>query len=139
MGTGVGVEDGDACSTGDDCGSGICFLPPGACVAEEGSACNLTGFPTCPAGSFCVPDPGVSSGACYELLAVPDSCQSDDVCTAVNATAFCVDAEQDLHQLVGPLNRRQGGEQLLTAKGLCLEDVGPSCAAPEDCPPGLLC
>jgi hypothetical protein len=44
-----------------------------------------------------------------------------------------------VQHLPGPFGTTSNGEQLFTSKGLCLENVGPSCNAPEDCPVGRQC
>jgi cysteine-rich repeat protein len=135
-GAGVCSDTGDACSTDAECDSqASCFLPPGACLLDVGPVCELTDSPEsgCPVGTFCVPDPGLTTGSCHERQG---QCKSDGDCSG---GAFCSDAAQDIQRALAPAKDGGKGEQLFTSKGLCLENVGPSCASSADCAAGQLC
>jgi cysteine-rich repeat protein len=95
---GTTCDDGDACSTTDECSSGVCAgtgLSPDGTTCDDGSACTLTD--TCNGGACIGTDPiiCVSSGQCHEVGvcdpvtgACSDPakidgtpCDDDDLCT----------------------------------------------------------
>ncbi|MCI0636987.1 MAG: hypothetical protein L0206_24190 [Actinobacteria bacterium] len=135
VGSGLCLEGGEPCSTDTDCALGACFVPPGDCIeslAGTTCSCGATGCSGCNfgAGEFCEP-----VGTCHVNRG---RCASQADCTA---PAVCRDAAQDLVSLPGAVAPQPDGEQVFWSIGtrLCLEDVGSSCSAPEDCPPSQQC
>jgi cysteine-rich repeat protein len=126
---GVCTATGEACSTDADCGGGprSCFLPPGSCIENLTTACNVsTG---CTVG-FCRPSNALTGdGTCHQdngPCATTSECPADNVCE---------DATADLTRLVGAINAEPDGAQLLpaleTGEGTCANDA--QCAPDEHC------
>ena len=130
---GVCTTTGTACATSANCSGGTCFVPPGGCILDLGTACDPA-MPKCPTGQFCQPMLGTpGQGTCHE---VQGPCRSTGDCTA---PAVCNAGSQNFNRLVGPLVKRNGGATVFTGAGHCVEDLGTPCAAPTDCTPGTFC
>lgn len=135
---GICTTSGDACVSADDCGpGGECYLPPGGCIVDLGTACDFSNpsVPNrgCPAGAFCEPT-RFGRGVCRQRQG---SCSSDANCTA---PARCSDGGTSLQRALAPLSGRPGdGGQLFIAAGRCLEDLGTSCGSAADCAAGTSC
>ena len=131
---GVCTSTGTACATSVNCTGGTCFVPPGGCILDLGTACDPTMPDSCPTGEFCQPTPSIPrQGTCHE---VQGPCRSTADCTA---PAVCKVGGQNFNRLVGPLVKRNGGATVFTGAGHCLEDLGTACATTADCTPGAFC
>jgi hypothetical protein len=131
---GVCTTTGEACSTDADCGGAprSCFLPPGGCIENLGTACNVsTG---CATGQFCVPTPGGDGNGFCHLNHGP--CGDNADCSSFPSGTVCEDGDQDRVRLFAPLAAESdSGGQLLpafeTGEGICTSDA--QCAADEFC------
>src|SRR5207245_5546857 len=56
---GLCTTTGRACATSANCGGGTCYVPPGGCILDLGTACDPTAIPpapnSCPPGSSASP------------------------------------------------------------------------------------
>src|SRR4029453_18876911 len=114
---GVCTNTAKACATSANCAGGTCFVPPGGCILDLGTACTPTSPGACPTGQFCQPAPNMpGQGTCGE---VQGPCRSTVDCTA---PALCnVRSDQSFNRLVGPLVKRNGGATVFTGAGHCVE------------------
>jgi hypothetical protein len=123
--TGICTTTGKACVRSDDCGTGgRCFLPPGGCVVDLGTACDPTApVNACGDGAFCLPSrirPG--SGTCQQQQ---NACTSDADCAA---PAHCNDTAESLARLVAPFDAAVGTHVFVSAAA----DTGLVVAAAAD-------
>ena len=127
---GVCTTTGEACSTDGDCGGTArsCFLPPGGCIEDLGTACDVaTG---CAGDQFCVPTPGGGGAGTCHLNHGP--CGNDADCSI----GVCEDGEQDRVRLFAPLAALpDSGAQLLPA----LESGEGTCTSDGQCAPDEFC
>jgi Tol biopolymer transport system component len=131
---GICSDTGQACATVEDCegpdgqrGNAVCYAPPGVCVVDRQTPCQLE-FATnsCADGQFCVPSaPGV--GSCWQRLG---PCQLDTQCPL---GAFCR-AASDASAGSDPFTA--GGGEVFLGAGLCVEDLERHC---DVCRPGEAC
>jgi hypothetical protein len=131
---GVCTTTGTACATDANCPNGRCFVPPGGCILDLGTACDPTGANVCPSGQFCQPtldQPGV--GTCHRL---EGPCGSTADCAG---RAVCNPGNQNFNRLVGPLAKRAGGATVFTGAGRCVEDLQIPCTAATDCTADAFC
>jgi cysteine-rich repeat protein len=134
--TGVCTSTGDACSSPDDCGGGICHTPPGVCLVDLQTPCDANrdeegdcppGTTCCPLGEYCRMPEGLAS-TCHQDAG--GSCATDADCPG---SAYCDEAEQDVQRLAAPFDSDrvgaalQPGHQLLPSLGTCREDTGAAC------------
>jgi hypothetical protein len=138
-GTGAGVctDTGEACASDAECPAGSCFVPPGGCIKDLGTACacSASGCSGCNSGEFCVPIlGGGGTGTCHENQG---SCASDADCTA---PAICEDEAEDIVRLFGPLAEVESdGRQVFLSAGLATEAAGSACLEDADCSSGEVC
>ncbi len=139
--SGICTTTAASCVDDGSCAGGKCFVPPGGCVRDVGSACDPGTTGTCPVPQFCQPLVGTpGAGTCQlvenNLSGVP-GCQSDEECMA---PAACRNAGQNFERLVGPL-AEETGHVMFTSSGLCLETVTPAvaCAGDANCSGGAFC
>ena len=147
-------DTGDVCANDADCPAGSCFIPPGACVEDLGTACNCgvctdTGDPCesdddctspavcgclgCNPEEYCVADTS-GVGTCHEEQG---PCQTDDDCTS---PAICEDDGEDIVRLFGPLAEvEDDGRQVFVSAGLATQASGDACLEDADCDPGFVC
>lgn len=137
--TGICTDTGAACASRGDCGAGAsCFVPPGECVVDLGSPCDLSGLGQsanpCAEGQVCVPTGEPGKGTCYLYRG---SCETDANCPV---PARCQPAGQDRHRVIAPLATARGGGEVFLSAGRCIEDLGAGCdlSAPA-CGPGEQC
>ncbi len=132
---GICTDTGVACVDDDACPSGNCFVPPGGCVRDLGTACTPTNGSGCAAGvQFCQPILGQpTQGTCF---AIENACQSDAECTA---PAFCSQAGQDFNRLMDPLGDDEDGDTNFTGSGRCTENLGDACTVSSHCQPDEFC
>ena len=132
---GLCTSTGTACATNANClpAGGTCFVPPGGCILDLGTACSPTVADSCPAGQFCQPTANAAGqGTCRQAQG---PCRNtEDDCTA---PAVCNANAQNFNRLVGPLVKRNGGATVFTGAGHCVE-VGASCPTPG-CARGEFC
>jgi Tol biopolymer transport system component len=138
---GICTDTGQACATAASCPVGICFVPPGGCIANLGTRCNPQKQAPedpprekCNVGEFCEPIQGSpGQGACKQVVG---SCFSQADC---QAAAVCNDAGQDFQRLVAPLSQARTGGELFTGSGRCVEHLGTTCANDGGCTPPAFC
>jgi cysteine-rich repeat protein len=139
---GVCTNTGAACASDEQCGGGgdpgiSCFVPPGGCILDLGTACDPTRDGACGLDAFCEPTLGSpGSGRCKRQTG---PCASDADCTA---GAACSNAGQSLQRLVGPLSQVGGGGEVFTSAGRCLDVDDPAsacCASDDACASGEAC
>ncbi|MGH7895196.1 MAG: hypothetical protein ACREQL_11050 [Candidatus Binatia bacterium] len=131
---GVCTTTGEACASDANCGAGTCFVPPGGCVHDLGTACTPGAPGSCPTGQFCKPAVGMpGSGTCNQ---VEGPCRNTADCTV---PAVCFEGDQGFNRLAGPLTKQNGGAAAFTSAGRCIEDFGTSCTLSTDCPAGEFC
>ena len=131
---GVCTTTGAACASDANCGSGTCFVPPGGCIHDLGTACDPNDVTSCPPSEFCKPILGMpGSGTCNQ---VEGPCRGNADCTA---PAICFEGDQAFNRLTGPLTKQNGGATAFTSAGRCLEDFGTACTLGTDCPAGEFC
>ncbi len=133
---GICTDTAEACASDADCPGGSCFVPPGGCIEDLGTACdpdpNLG--PNCDADEFCVPilgSPG--KGTCHVDRG---PCTSDANCTA---PVVCQDAAQDLVTLFGPLSTQTDGRQVFLSAAAISDRTGSACASDTECNAGEFC
>jgi hypothetical protein len=133
---GLCTTTGKSCATDTDCMGGTCFVPPGGCIRDIGTACNPTNPASCAAGQFCQP-PGTCEQVVNNASGVA-GCQGTSDCVAGDV---CSDAQQGFERLVDALSDQGSGSVVFTSSGLCIEPVTPtaSCSADADCHSGELC
>lgn len=137
---GVCTTTGEACSTDADCGGAprSCFLPPGGCIQNLATSCNVsTG---CSGGQFCVPTPGAGGAGFCHLNHGP--CGNDSACSTFPSGTVCEDGDRDRVRLFAPLAAESGsGDQLLPSleagEGTCTLDA--HCETDESCSPAGTC
>jgi hypothetical protein len=128
---GVCTNTGAPCAKRENCPGGTCFVPPGGCILDLGTACDPTR--PCPTGQFCQPAANMAGqGTCRE---VQGPCRSTTDCTA---PAVCNAGSQNFNRLVGPLVKRNGGATVFTGAGHCVER-GAACTPTTECAPGEFC
>lgn len=138
---GVCTATGAACASDADCNGGICFLPPGGCIHDVGTACV-------PATSPLAPDPVPCTGLdefCQPLLAFPGhglcqklvgACATNDECAPGDRCNLDADA---FNRIVSPLLEPGGGGTVFAGSGRCIENLGRACAEHADCESGEFC
>jgi hypothetical protein len=137
--TGICTTTGRACVTDANCAAGRCFVPPGGCDRDLGTACSPPNATTltpdsCGPGLYCRPTVGTpTSGLCH-VIESPCSAQADcaagAVCNAGNK-GFGIDP---------PLgDGGSKGSGTFTGVGHCVEDFGTACAVTTDCGKGEYC
>lgn len=148
---GVCTNSGNPCVPEDDCDCGGefncgCFVPPGGCIRDFGTACvpqdcqsNVCAS-ACPHGQFCQPIlGGAGAGTCRARLG---SCTSDASCAAFSdgglPEAECNRQELRFQRLADPFRSGEAGagEGSVVDSGVCVETVGGTC---DRCGPGELC
>ena len=134
---GVCNTNGASCASNTDCSGGTCFTPPGECLRDLGTACNVdpsAGPPQCPTGQFCVGSATNGNvGTCYDD---EGACTSNASCTA---PATCQSVGQDVQRVPPPLTNQTAGAQVFASAGQCLASTGLACASADQCRPGELC
>ncbi len=131
---GVCTTTGVACASDADCGGGSCYVPPGRCDLDLGTACNPNET-SCGAGQYCKPV-APDTGTCHQRL---NACKGDAECAT---PAICTEDAQQIQRLVGPLATTPAsnpGDQVLPSAGICLESTGTTCASSTDCAAGEFC
>jgi len=131
--TGVCTTSGAACGADSDCGGGRCFVPPGTCLEDLGSACNPrapvgAANDDCPGDDFCV-GTGTTTGTCHRSHG---SCNRQGDCSI----GTCTDAKADIQRLFAPIatDAMESGEVVVSA-GRCVR----MCTIPGDCEAGDGC
>lgn len=131
---GLCTETGAACFEDADCGvNGDCFVPPGRCILDTGTACDpsiCSDTPTapgcgCSAEQFCV-ESGPTTGSCHEDRGecVDRGCP--------DAGAECRDTGDDTNKLLSPIGE-SGATDLLVTSGVCIEILGTPCVDDLGC------
>lgn len=138
---GICSNSGEPCLADADCGSGVCFLPPGGCIQVlNGQTCTLATEPgqtsTCPEGSFC--GRLGSSLVCQRVIG---ACRSIDDCSALppcaDGSCRCADAGQDVQRLSSPFTSdatvftTEIGDCVVVRLNACSDDA--ACEAGETC------
>jgi len=145
--TGVCSTSGGACVEDADCGSGRCFVPPGACIRRLTAECSFgLDASSCPSGQFCRAASGSSAGGyCHAGEAAVDggaTCSTDDECSP---GAQCEDVGQELQRLVAAMTDAaddgfEKGALVVAGSGVCVETwVGSACVSNADCGAGWFC
>jgi len=134
---GVCNTNGVPCAGNAECAGGSCFIPPGACLRDLGTICNIdpaAGAPQCPTQQFCVGTASsIAVGTCYQD---EGSCNSNASC---NLPATCQDVGQDVQRIPPSLADQSAGEQIFASAGQCLESTGVACTSSDQCRQGDLC
>ncbi len=132
---GICTDSGEACVDDDTCPAGDCFVPPGGCLRDLGTACNpINGSPCSPGVQFCQPILGQpTQGTC---VAIENACQSDADCST---PAYCSHAGQEFNRLMNPLGNDESGDTSFTGSGRCSEDLGTACTVSSQCQPDEVC
>lgn len=134
---GVCNTTGLSCASNADCAGGRCFTPPGACLRDLGTTCNVdpdAGAPQCSGGQFCVGSAANGDvGTCFEDQG---ACTTNANCTA---PATCQDVDQDQQRVPPPLADQDDGQQVFASAGQCLASTGVACTTSNQCQPGELC
>ncbi len=148
---GVCSASGMGCAKDEECqpDGGVCFLPPGRCLADLGTSCDPRspfsdpcteggGTPcqgSCGSGQFCKPDPvDVCCGSCNEARG---TCSKDADCG--DPDVKCFKSERAVMRAVSPLAQALGGESLLLSAGLCVQETSQGCDEDSECTPGFIC
>lgn len=141
--SGICTSTGKACVAGVTGGDptcepdGTCFVPPGGCVLDLGTACDPRTPAACPSGQFCQPkldQPGV--GSCAEVLG---PCNANADCALLDPAALCSDGGQNFQRVMSPLSSPDGGGAVFATAGRCIETFTTSCTEASDCAPGETC
>jgi cysteine-rich repeat protein len=132
---GICTDTGDACVDDGACPGGECFVPPGGCLFNLGTACNPTNGSGCIGDTqFCQPILGSpAQGTCYLIL---NDCRSDADCPG---SSFCSQANQDFQRLMDPLNETAASAAIFTGSGRCREDLGVACTSSVQCSADEFC
>ena len=134
---GVCTTNGDACATDASCpDGGTCFVPPGGCTLDLGTACNPTESGSCPSGAFCQPifaQPG--QGSCHTVIG---TCRDTTDCRRLDPGATCNRSAQKFQRIASPMMEHEGGA-VLTGAGRCVEDFSTPCTSAGDCAAGEFC
>ena len=131
---GICTNTAQACATDANCGGGTCFVPPGGCIRDLGTPCDLSVPQPCGEGEFCQPalgTPGI--GTCQQR---EGPCRDNADCSA---PATCSDGGQTFNRLLDPLKQQNGGAAVFTGAGQCVEDFGTACQDSAACGAGAFC
>jgi len=132
---GICTDTAEPCAGDAQCPLGECFVPPGGCIRDLGTACTFTqGGDTCTSGEFCVPLPGdPGNGTCFQR---EGDCNSDAQCTA---PAFCSDESADAQRILSAVEGDAAGGELFLGVGKCVGGAGAVCVDEADCVADELC
>ncbi len=134
---GVCTSTGAPCAFDADCGTGTCFVPPGACVLDLGTACTPG---SCPTGQYC--QAPLSNPLILTCHQAQGPCADTSECTA---PALCVDVDQQLQRVVAPLasavvaGDETSGAQVFASNGICRESLGTPCVPAPSAGQGTGC
>jgi cysteine-rich repeat protein len=124
---GVCTDTGQACVGDVDCPNGTCFVPPGLCLDDLGTSCDVADPASCPLGQICW-DTGLPTGTCQAVVGP---------CHRANSTcapgAICRELEHDTRRLKAPTTEASDGRQGLVSGGVCIEALATSCNEDSDC------
>lgn len=130
---GVCTTSGSACWSDAECGGGRCFVPPGQCVQDLGTACDpraaVGAAGSCSAETFCV-STGTGTGTCHVSHG---ECRSQSECTL---GGICTDTRTDRQRLAAPVatGATAAGEWFMSS-GRCIRP----CMGSGDCEAGDVC
>ena len=129
---GVCTTTADACTTDADCGAGTCYVPPGGCLLDLGTAC-APGGTDCGVNEFCAPTPGLPGAGTCQTIQGP--CLTDAECTA---PAFCSEGTTTNERIFAAIFDEGDGRQRFISTGRCSDGDG-TCRVADDCNPGASC
>jgi hypothetical protein len=131
---GLCTNNGEACVSDAQCGSGTCYIPPGLCVEQRGICDPVDPLMGCTGAEECVPD-GAGGFVCeiaFGGCTTDTECLSPAVCRNLVDPAFGL-AGSDLHQILPPVRDDPDGDEVLMGAGTCVQVGATPCTSNDDC------